>query len=187
MALPVFGIRRGAGSLEPLGDPHLDQRLPGDAERGGAGVEALHHPLGKVDVDAAGGALDRFADQALVRDAAFGGAGLDAVDQRLRGAVLTRAVLGSACQATGSKAVTSRSERSCKRKASSSSSVAIVETEPKAGTPCCVHRLGVILASTMDSRRRKRRRPQVLRSAPTTCATSGCGQNHRFHRPYSLD
>lgn len=72
------------------------------------------------------GALDGLADQAQVRDAALGGAGHDDVDQRLRGAALKRAVLGSASQARGPKAVKSRSERSWSRKASASSSGVIV-------------------------------------------------------------
>jgi hypothetical protein len=46
--------RAGAASLQPLRDPHLDQSLAGDAEMGGAGVEAFDHPFGEVDVDPAG-------------------------------------------------------------------------------------------------------------------------------------
>ena len=53
--LLLVGAWRCAASLQAFRDPHLDQRLAGDAEVGGAGVEAFDHPGGEVDVDAAGG------------------------------------------------------------------------------------------------------------------------------------
>jgi hypothetical protein len=38
-------------SRRPLGDPELDQRLPGHAETQCLTIESLHHPSRKVDVD----------------------------------------------------------------------------------------------------------------------------------------
>src|SRR5271166_761846 len=43
---------RLSSSVEPFGDPELDQRLPGHAEAPGLAVKRLDHPCGKIDVDA---------------------------------------------------------------------------------------------------------------------------------------
>ena len=41
-----------ACALEPLGDPDLDDRLPGHSQAARLAVERPHHPDGEVDVDA---------------------------------------------------------------------------------------------------------------------------------------
>lgn len=48
-----FHIPPSRRLFEPLGDPELDERLPGHAEPVGLPVERLNDPGGEIDVDAA--------------------------------------------------------------------------------------------------------------------------------------
>jgi len=54
-AAPAMQVKAASGGvIEPVGQPHFDQRLPRDTPPFRLCIKPVHHPAGKIDIDALG-------------------------------------------------------------------------------------------------------------------------------------